>query len=196
MSSSIGIIILAAGSSSRMTAIKQLLPWGDTCLLEHIIRESKKTVADKIALVLGAHKVKILTQIEVDDLLVIDNKDWAAGMGSSLAKGVKSMLKHSDPDGILVLLADQPLIDAEYLSTLIQTFNTGSKSIVGTQYTLDKIGVPAIFAKKYFEELCNLNNDTGAGSIIKANTEDTLGLDPKGKEADIDTKDDYNALLS
>ncbi len=196
MSSNIGIIILAAGSSSRMTAIKQLLPWGDKSMLEQTIWESKKTKADNIALVLGAHKEQILTQIDADDLLIIENKDWAAGMGLSLAKGLRSMLKHSEPDGVLILLADQPLIDANYLNTLIQTFNSGSKSIVGTQYSSEKIGVPAIFAQTYFEQLCKLDNDKGAGSIIKANKADTTGLEPEGEEADIDTEDDYNKLLS
>ncbi len=195
MSCNISIIILAAGSSSRMKGIKQLLPWGDTSLLEHTIRESQKTNADKIVLVLGAHKDQILAQIDTDDALVIENKDWKAGMGTSLAKGVRSLVNESKPDGILIVLTDQPLMDAEYLNTLIQTFKAGNKSIVGTQYSSDKIGVPAIFGATHFEELCALQNDRGAGSIIATNTLDTTALDPEGREVDIDTIEDYNELF-
>src|SRR5580765_1537330 len=50
----IGVIILAAGASSRMGKPKLLLPWGSTSVLGHLVAQWQKVGADQIAVVAAA----------------------------------------------------------------------------------------------------------------------------------------------
>ncbi|MGE0688024.1 MAG: NTP transferase domain-containing protein, partial [Dehalococcoidia bacterium] len=49
----ISAIILAAGESSRMGRLKQLLPWDGTTLLDWQVREARAAGVDDVVIVLG-----------------------------------------------------------------------------------------------------------------------------------------------
>src|SRR3989442_11142538 len=51
---SFGVIILAAGASSRMGQPKLLLPWGNTSILGHLIAQWRGVGAEQIAVVTAA----------------------------------------------------------------------------------------------------------------------------------------------
>ena len=50
---SIGVLILAAGTSARMGQPKQLLPWKGTTLLNHTLKNAK-AISPDVLVVLGA----------------------------------------------------------------------------------------------------------------------------------------------
>ena len=178
-----------------MQAIKQLLPWGGSTLLEHTIETALRSRADQVYLVLGANKELISEKLSQNNFEVIENDNWQTGMGGSIASGANAILDRSIPQGILVMLCDQPLIDPEYLNQMIDAFQTGQHSIIGTFYGA-KIGVPALFGVQHFRELCFLEGTKGAGSIIKEYPSDCMGLQAHGKEVDIDTDTAYHELYS
>ena len=72
--SNVGAVILAAGTSSRMEEIKQLLPWKNTTLIGHVIEKLKSSNAKQVYLVLGAYHDKILNEINTDGVTVIINE--------------------------------------------------------------------------------------------------------------------------
>ncbi|PKA96403.1 molybdenum cofactor cytidylyltransferase [Flavobacteriaceae bacterium MAR_2009_75] len=191
----IAILILAAGSSSRMGRPKQLLSWGKTNLIGNAIDQAKNSQSDKIVVVLGANSELIKDKIGRWEVDIVENEDWKAGLGSSLAKGVTHLTEHETFDGILVMLADQPLIDSAYLNLLIESFYTTSYSIIATAYS-KRAGVPALFDKKFFESLCDLGEDNGAKLIIEQFGHEVLSLDPGKKATDIDTEVDYINLTN
>lgn len=190
----IAILILAAGASSRMGSPKQLLPWKHTTLLGHAIMEAKAVEYTDLFIVLGANATKIITEIQLKNDPCFVNNEWRKGLGNTLAFGI-TQIENSRKNytEIVVMLADQPLIDSIYLSKMIAAYKESGKSIVATSYG-KRVGVPAIFSKRYFSELKELNHDFGAKEILKKYPLDTLSLDPKGKEKDIDTIEDYNKL--
>ena len=59
----IAILILAAGSASRMGKVKQLLSYKHTTLLGHAIEQALKTPADGIYCILGADASVIQKEI-------------------------------------------------------------------------------------------------------------------------------------
>ncbi|WP_420601715.1 nucleotidyltransferase family protein [Flagellimonas sp.] len=194
MSHSISILILAAGASTRMKGdIKQLLPWGATTLLENAVSQAKK-VSDDVFVVLGANAQRILdsTSMGVD---IIQNHEWESGMGSSISCGVKHIIHKEEPKAILIMLADQPLIDAAFLLELIKGFNhnQGKVKITATAYE-NGAGVPAIFDNSLFQELLDLQADFGARKVIKRHRLSTNLIIPDGKEIDIDTTDKYTQI--
>ncbi len=194
MSRHISLIILAAGASRRMNSVKQLLPWGKTSLLQHVVNVAESSNAHSVYVVTGAHRKEVHKSLENTNAFPIYNADWDAGMGSSISSGIKGILSRENPEGILIMLCDQPLIDSKYLNQLIDTFLSGAGRIVGTGYN-SKIGVPAVFGSEFFEELLNLRGDKGAGKIIADNRQVCISIDPKGRQVDVDTDSDYRDLL-
>nr|WP_299382159.1 nucleotidyltransferase family protein [Allomuricauda sp.] len=193
MSTNIATIILAAGASTRMEGhIKQLLPWGNTTLLGNSIVQAKK-VSGKVCVVLGAHLDEIRKELPLHTYWV-HNPEWKSGMGSSIASGVNTLINEGNtPDGILIMLADQPMLTASYLSKLKSAFAEGNNSIVATEYP-NGLGVPALFDKSLFPVLSGLNREFGARQVIMSQKSLCLGIDPMGKAMDIDTLLEYNHI--
>jgi molybdenum cofactor cytidylyltransferase len=93
------------------------------------------------------------------------------------------------------MVCDQPHISSSILNGLIKTQQKTTKQIVTCNYG-DSMGPPALFHKKYFEQLVKLSGDTGAKKIIQRNMNDVATiLFPEGK-IDIDTEEDYENLKS
>lgn len=193
--SKIAIVILAAGESSRMRRLKQLLPWGGTTLLGNAIQVAKDCKADNIYAVLGAQANDIRVHMKENEVDWILNKKWKQGMGTSIACAVNHLV-HSKQlfDGILFTLCDQPFITATYLNKIIDTFNISNKGIIATAYESNN-GVPVLFDKLYFEELGELNGITGARKIIKDRYDDVESISSKGIEKDLDTFEEYKQAL-
>ena len=59
----IQLLLLAAGSSSRMGSPKQLLSWGSKTLIEHQIKELLDT-GNLVSVVLGAYANEIIDVID------------------------------------------------------------------------------------------------------------------------------------
>ncbi len=190
----IAIVILAAGASSRMGQAKQLLPWQDTTLLGNAIRNAKASHTNSVTVVLGANAEAIRNEISESQIAIVENLGWASGLGSSIACGTNFLIrKKNKPNGILVMLADQPLIDAAYLNAMMAAFNPQQEMIIATAYQ-DRAGVPALFSKDYYKKLTKLDDDFGAKKIIDGDKKKVSILDLGQITVDIDTKSDYKKL--
>ncbi len=191
MNKKVDILILAAGSASRMGEIKQLLPWQDTTLLGNAIETAKNCNGRNTYVVLGANADAIIETIDTEEVTMLIHTNWKLGMGTSLSHGIKEISLGGDPpDAILVTVADQPYMDAAYLNTIIEHYSNECKKIVATVYE-KKLGVPAVFDKSLFSELKSLDGDVGASKIITANLSDSLGLNAGKKVLDLDTPTEY-----
>lgn len=177
-----------------MGDIKQLLAWKGTFLINHSIETVLQGDSSKTIVVLGANYEPIKAEIQQEHIQIIYNKDWENGLGSSIAFGVKYVQNNYEVDGVLITLADQPLIDTNYLNSLVNSFEVGKNQIIASNYGNEKLGVPALFDSFYFEELTQLNNDKGAKKIIENHLDNVLALNAKHLIADIDTKEEYERL--
>lgn len=188
----IAIIIVAAGSSSRMKSPKQLLALGNTTLLGNAIAQAKATAADEVFTVLGANFEAVRSSIQNYNATVVENKNWKNGLGSSIASGVDFIIGNRDYQAVMIMLGDQPLIDSNYLNELLATFKVDPSAITATKYT-HSIGVPAVFPKEYFKELAGLNDDHGAKFLLNGSNLVKV-LDPGKKTIDVDTPEDYRYI--
>ena len=188
------MVILAAGASTRMKAIKQLLPWKETTLLGNAIEQGLTSKVDSVFVVLGANKGKIIPTLKEYNITIIENEDWQLGLGKSIACAIQ-FLDNSPTqfDGVLIALADQPLLTASHYNKLIAEFSESDFTIVATQQN-STIGVPAIFSRNYFEKLSLLNENRGAKVLIKESLEDVHYIDADGMALDTDTIDHYKEL--
>lgn len=190
----VGVLILAAGNSSRMGSIKQLLPWENTTLMAHSIHQAERSNAREVLVVLGANFDLIRRKLSSQRGEFVENKNWKRGLGTSISCGVGYALsKWGNLNGLLVMLADQPLIDTSYLNLMIEKFETSEKGIIATKYK-SRVGVPAIFSFTYFQELKELHDDFGAKKMIAKFKDDIFEMEGRGKTEDIDTLEDYKRL--
>lgn len=191
----IAVILLAAGASTRFGAVKQLLPWKGSTLLKHAIDTILELNVNANFVVLGANQkhIKLITDIEKVEVLV--NDTWELGLGNSIAYGVKQILNYNiELDGILLMLADQPLINVNFLKALIDKFDGEADQIIASSYAKGKKGVPVIFGKIYFNELSNLNGDNGAKILLGTYSQNVTTINAEHLVLDIDTKEDYEQL--
>lgn len=192
----IAIVILAAGESSRMgERIKQILPWKESNLLGTALDQAKTSIANATYMILGAYEEIIMAEVNLDAVSIIQNANWQNGLGTSIASAMEYFVsKPVTHDAVLIMLADQPLIDTNYLNKMIGNWRGNPSKIITTQYK-DHSGVPAIFGKEYFQELQKLNKDFGAKDIITSNKDSILALHPEGKEIDIDSWEAYQNAI-
>lgn len=190
---SIAILILAAGGSSRMEAkIKQLLPWKQSTLLNHAIGQALKLNTEAIFVVLGAQVAQIKPTIEHDKITLLEHKEWEQGIGSTIAFGLKHLSEQKKYDAVFIQLADQPFMDAKYLTEMLETYQKNPSKIIATKYP-NNHGVPAIFSRSHWAELAQITGDTGAKQLLKSKM--LIAIDPKDKAVDIDTWSDYQKLV-
>jgi molybdenum cofactor cytidylyltransferase len=191
----IGIIILAAGSSSRMGQSKQLLPVYGKPMLRHITELAVSLHPAVAVVVLGDHEHAHRDAIKSLPVNIVINTNWASGMGSSLKSGIGQLLKlNPSVDACLVLVCDQPHVSAHYLTMLMEQYETAGKSIAASFYA-NSPGVPAIFNRTLFEELMSLDDAHGAKKIIERNLHDTVSVPFPEGAVDLDTEDDYRKFL-
>lgn len=190
----IATLIMAAGSSSRMGEPKQLLKWKDTTLIETAISTVLELHCANIMVILGAHYHKIKPIIENYAVKTVYNKNWKKGLGNSIAFGVNHIKNNYQVEGVLVVLADQPLIHSTYLKGILDIFETDKNQIIATNYQNRKLGVPALFDKSYFQELSSIDGDKGAKSILEKYSDVVITTTLATNVFDIDTEEDYKKL--
>jgi molybdenum cofactor cytidylyltransferase len=188
-------VVLAAGASTRMGSPKQLLNWGNSTLLEHTLNTVLELNSSEVVVVLGANFEIIKSEISKYPVTVLNNTSWKVGLGKSIAVAVEYIQKLDyKVDGVMIVLADQPLIDSRFLGELCNAFNPNNNQIITTSYKNGKRGVPVIFDKHYFEELMLLDDDDGAKTLLKTYANSVNSLKPQSENLDIDSKEDYNYL--
>jgi molybdenum cofactor cytidylyltransferase len=188
------VIILAAGSSSRLGQPKQLLKSNEVPLLLKTVQASLDAQLQHVIVVLGSnyetHK-QLIKHLAVE---IINHEEWAKGMGSSLKAGLNLLLKnHPQAKAAIVTVCDQPFITAVHLSSLADKYHETRKEIIASRYN-QVFGVPALFDHSLFDELLNLEDTQGAKALIQKHLNQVAFVDWPEGAIDIDTPDDLHFL--
>jgi molybdenum cofactor cytidylyltransferase len=190
-----GLLILAAGQSSRLGRPKQMLAYMGESLVKRAVKNGLNSVCTPVIVVLGANFDLILAEIAAENLDVLNNTEWNEGIASSIRLGVRHAQKNKHITSLIIMLCDQPFADVILLNNLVEQYSTVGKSIVACTYA-DTVGVPALFSSKYFPELSQLKGNEGARKLISTHSADVSALPFPLGDIDIDTDEDYNNLVS
>ena len=198
----VGIIILAAGTSSRMGVPKQLLFIDGKTLIKRVVEVAIDTSCYPIVTVLGANKELIKKELSKTPITIIDNPQWEKGMSSSIKMGLAgTYMTLKEIDAVIFLTVDMPFVSANLINEMIKKATENQEiSIVACQYENQKgastLGIPALFKRDLFNDLLELTGDEGAKKIILKNKEKTTLIDfPEGK-IDLDTIDEYRNFVA
>ncbi len=182
-------ILLAAGESRRMGYPKPLLRVGDETFLSRSAR-SILAVLPRLIVVLGAHAERIRPAIPVDrGIVTVENPRFKAGQLSSLKVGLQAL--GDDCDGVLVHLADHPLVKPSTFESVVAEFARGRGAIVIARCD-GKRGHPVIFGRSVFRELLDAPEDEGARAVVIRDPTRVVyvEVDDPGVSLDLDTPAD------
>jgi len=189
-----GAVILAAGGSSRIGQPKQLLPFRGKTLVRAVIDAACQAGCSPVVVVIGSNGEKIHPELTHANVMEVQNTNWQRGIGSSIRSGVKALTDHApDVEALVLLVCDQPAMNARVIEGLIATHETTKKEIVASSYA-DTVGVPALFDRFFFERLLSLGDEAGAKSIILQNPERVAQFTFPEGAIDIDTWEDWEKL--
>lgn len=194
MSIQLSIIILAAGSSTRLGQPKQLLPWQGTILLQHAVNTALQVVPQPVV-VLGAQANLLQEKLPANQVQIVHNNHWQQGIAASIHSGLSAVVNRpSPPDAVIFMVCDQPFVSANLLQQLISEHERSGKAIVASAYA-NTLGIPALFGSQMFAQLLDLQGDTGAKKLIQQHAEETAAVDFPQGDIDIDTLEEYRKLV-
>lgn len=189
-----GLILLAAGGSTRLGRPKQMLPHRGRSLLRHAAETAVASACRPVVVVLGAQWERM--RAELDGLPVRPgvNPHWERGMASSLHAGL-AMLRGDPLDGVVIMLCDQPAVTSALIDALIAAWERTSAPLAAAEYA-GTLGVPALFSRALLPELAALSGAEGAKRVILRHAAEAARVPFPGGEVDIDTVDDLVHLTS
>lgn len=192
----VGAVILAAGESSRFGRPKQLIEFQGKSLVRRIVDLAQQAGCDSIAVVAGSEKKKIAAALKGTRAKIFENQNWRAGIGTSICVGVQGLID-SEPkiSAVVLLVCDQPLVDAEMIKGLLALREETNKPIVASSYS-KTLGAPALFDRSLFNELLALDGEHGAKKIIWSDRERVAEFPFPGGKIDIDTMEDWERFAA
>ncbi|MGO8672884.1 MAG: NTP transferase domain-containing protein [Capsulimonadaceae bacterium] len=185
------VVVLAAGGSSRIRRPKQLLTGLDGVPLLRRAAMAAGRESRPVVIVIGANSDAVRPTISDLSATIVQNDSWRDGIGSSIRLGIAAVESISPAvDAAILMLCDQPMVTHEVLCGLIDAhWRTGS-GLVASSYA-GTVGVPALFARRFFPELAAVDAGFGARRLLQAHAKDLVSVPFPGGAVDIDTEDDY-----
>jgi len=190
-----GIVILAAGASSRMGEPKQQLRYQQQTLLQHAIAAAAGVSDSWIVVVLGAGYELIRKDLPDEGIHVVHHPGWQQGMASTMQAGLRAMQAGCpQAESVLLMLCDQPFVNTQLLQQLISERVVQNAGIVACWYQ-DTLGTPVLFDQTYFPELLALQGEGGAKKLLYQHRDKVVAVPFEAGGIDIDTPQDYQQLI-
>ena len=120
-------LVMAAGESTRFGSPKQLLPFGDTTLLGHVVRNVATSRLDRVIVVLGR---------SADELkaAVVDNRAYRSGCASSLLAGLDTLIENAECAAVMLVLGDQPGVGTAVIDDVCNDWREHRPWVAVTSY--------------------------------------------------------------
>jgi nicotine blue oxidoreductase len=186
-------LLLAAGDGTRLGQPKATVELGGMTLAERGAGLLKDGGAGPVLVVTGA------VPVQVPGTIPVDNPDWRSGMGSSLAAGLRALaaLAADDVSGVVIALADQPLIGSVAVGRLIAAHAAGAPVAVAAYQGRPRN--PVLIARGHWAAVRDsAAGDTGARPFLRAHPElvTLVECGDVGSPDDIDTPQDLARVRS
>ncbi|HMI58670.1 MAG TPA: nucleotidyltransferase family protein [Gemmatimonadaceae bacterium] len=191
----VAAVVLAAGDSTRLGVPKQLIEFRGTSLVRAAAIAAGDAGASVVIVVLGASAPSVAQALEgLPHIATVSNDRWRDGLASSLATGIREVLRlDARCDGVLITMADQPLVNSESLRRVLNAFDPQTR-LVAAEYS-GTIGVPAVIGREHLDALLLLEGDAGAGRWLRGLGDAVRRIPLPEAALDIDTAEDL-ALLA
>jgi molybdenum cofactor cytidylyltransferase len=190
----IAAILLAAGESTRMGRLKQLLPWGGTTLIDWQVRQFTQAGVESVVVVLG-HVADDIRPAVPSGTRVTLNEDYRQGRASSLRRGAQAV--DGAPEALLILSVDQPR-PAWLSRRLIERWLLEKPLVVSPRF-VDGFGHPVLLDGSLLPELREVDDESlGLRAVIDRHLDAATVEEVHNARINVDlnTPADYDAALA
>jgi molybdenum cofactor cytidylyltransferase len=203
----VSAIVLAAGMSTRMGQNKMLLNFRDKPLIVHAVDTLLASEIDEVIVVLGHEAEKVRDQLERSiglankaapgkPVRLVQNSDYQNGLSTSVRTGVEAVSRQAN--GIMIYLADQPLLEPEDLNRIVAGFAAAkeiNKSIVVPFFRGER-GNPVILDASLRDSILGIVGDVGCKGVIKRYPEKVYAIEMENDHVvrDVDDVQAYKRL--
>ena len=207
----IGCVLMAAGRASRFGADKLLAEFDGRSLLQRALDAIPEALRGGTAAVTRPGSAGVLA--EAAGLLRVENPHPELGVSHTIRLGIRALIglepedgpagtaadetgsgAAEDYNGILFLVADQPLLRQETVAALAEAFRAAPDRIV-VPTAGGQQGNPCIFPRDLFPALLALTGDRGGKQVIRAHPDRVLPVEVPPEELwDVDSPEALTAL--
>lgn len=192
----IAAVVLAAGQSRRMGRGNKLLAEIDGVpMIVRVVDAALASRAEPVVVVTGHQADQVRAALgRRRRVAFVHNPDYAAGLSSSLERGLAAL--KPDVDGALICLGDMPQVAKVHLNRLIDAFNPLEGRAICVPTTGGKRGNPVLWARRFFADMMRTSGDVGARHLIGENAElvSEVEMADEGVLIDIDSPQALTAL--
>lgn len=145
-----------------------------------------------VIVVTGHMATEITKAIGELAVTIVQNDSYASGLSSSIRAALGAVPQTCD--GVLIHLADMPLISESHMSHLIEIFKNNRGLSVVRALAFGEPGNPVILPRSLFRALDDLDGDMGARKAIAASGLPVVGVElGTAATCDVDTPEALEA---
>ncbi len=164
----IAAMVLAAGLGTRFgasEATKVAASWRGKPLVRWVAEAALASRAAPVLVVTGHAACVVGTALDSLAVTLVHNPLYASGMASSLHAGLRALPPSTR--GVIVLLADMPMVSAAIVDALIERFERdgGDADAVVPLYA-GANGNPVLLGRSLLPALATLSGDAGARRLL------------------------------
>lgn len=186
---SVAGLVLAAGGGRRLGGPKALLRLGDTLLVERAAGLLREAGCHPLVVVLGAAAEKVRDTAALGEAVVVVNKTWTTGVGSSLRAGLATA-EPTGADAVLVVPVDMPGLTAQAVRRVMALPH--QRALVCGTFA-GRRGYPMMLGRAHWSGIATLARaDVAARPYLLAHAREItdVGCDRIADPDDVDTPPD------
>ena len=173
---------------------KQLLPFGESTIVETVVDSMLGAKFDEVIVVVGHRAPHIQEKLRTRPVRIVFNADYREGMLTSAQTGIRALQGNA---AFALMLVDQPFITTALIDRVVDAYVQTDKGIALPSYNY-KRGHPVIFHKRYADEILALDTESGGVRVLFKKYGDDIHyvtVDTDRVLRDIDYREDYKRAL-
>lgn len=197
----IAAILLAAGKASRFGVENKLLVniKGMPMVVRAAGALSRVTPTLRPMLIVTGHEQERVRGAldrmlgETNDMTFVHNSNYASGMASSLHAGLRAL--PNNVDGVVIALADMPLVESRHVEKLLEAFE--GRSSICVPMVGGRRGNPTLWGSSFFKLMYSCEGDIGARALLIKHVEQVrkVAFDDAATLTDIDTPEEASVFF-
>lgn len=195
-------LVLAAGTGTRFGGGKVRALLRGRPLVGHVLAAAREAGLDRLVVVLGRDAAAVAGTLRgadpgaLDGVLVVVNPAPERGLATSLRAGLAAASAAPAPDGVLVLLGDQPEVRPEVIASLLAAAGRAPADALAVvpAYAGDAAPNPVLVLPAGWPLAAGLAGDRGLLPLLAASPGRLVRVPVAGTNPDVDTPADLAAL--
>jgi molybdenum cofactor cytidylyltransferase len=190
----IAALLLAAGESTRMGRMKQLVPWDGRPLVQWQAEQLSDGGAGEVVVMLGHRAEEIRAAVPAWCRVVV-NEAYRDGRATSLKAGALAL--GDEIEAVLIINVDQPR-PAWLSRRLVQRWRETRAPVVSPKFPR-RFGHPVLLDGSLLPELREVDEATqGLRAVVQKHAAQAIAvaIDNEALDYDMNTPEDYEAALA